>query len=67
MNDLMTPVTTDGEQPQRKTTPGRSVAAAGLLLGLLALTACGGPSLNSPEGLQQEQDMEEEERENRSG
>lgn len=67
MYDLANPATTDGDQPLRTTTACPGMALASLPLGLLALTACGGPSLNSPEGLQQEQDREEMERENHSG
>jgi|GEM_PF-3127380 len=53
------------ERPRWRTTRRGGATMAALLLALLATTACGGPSLNSPEGLQHERDMEEEERENR--
>ena len=65
MDDVPKAATSAVEQAGRTTAGRRGVAAVAFMLGLFALTACGGPSLNSPEGLQQEQDREEEEQENR--
>jgi hypothetical protein len=65
MNPFGTSTASEDEQPRRQTTGRRSVALASLLLGLIAVAGCSGPALNSPEGLEQEQDMREEEEENR--
>jgi len=66
MGKFRTLMTSGDERTRWRTALRGGATMACLLLGLIAMTACGGPSLNSPEGLQQEQDMEEEERENRS-
>jgi hypothetical protein len=65
MDDMSKLATNDVEQAGWTAAARRGAAVSAIMLGLLALTACGGPSLNSPEGVQQEQDMQEEEEENR--
>ena len=65
MGKLQSLMPSGDERRWWRTTRRGGATVACLLLGLIAMTACGGPALNSPEGLQQEQDMEEEERENR--